>query len=232
MFRTLAPPQNLWASVLPELARGLPPDLARLETWLEDPRFYEPFRPYFHPREGRPSVPMETYVRMMVLKLRCGYGYERLGAEVADSISWRLFCRVPFGAPVPHPSTLEKTTSRCGQAAVAQLNDGLVDKAAVEAGVLVVERWVLAPFRKHTFFSLAELNRAIKQKVAELPERPFRGEPTSRRELFGPVKTTCSCKSRRRWPHAATGWSALLRRLASLPVGGGPSPSSALSSSS
>jgi transposase len=58
------------------------------------------------------------------------------------------------------------------------------DKAAVEAGVLVVERWVLAPLRKLQFFSLAELNKAIRQKVAELNGRPFRGEPTSRRELF------------------------------------------------
>ena len=58
------------------------------------------------------------------------------------------------------------------------------DKAAVEAGVLVVERWVLAPLRKQRFFSLAELNKAIKHKVAELAERPFRGEPTSRKELF------------------------------------------------
>ena len=58
------------------------------------------------------------------------------------------------------------------------------DKAAVEAGVLVVERWVLAPLRKLQFFSLAELNKAIRQKVAELNERAFRGEPTSRRELF------------------------------------------------
>lgn len=58
------------------------------------------------------------------------------------------------------------------------------DKAAVEAGVQVVERWVLAPLRKHTFFSLGELNKAIREKVAELNERAFRGEPTSRRELF------------------------------------------------
>ncbi len=58
------------------------------------------------------------------------------------------------------------------------------DKAAVEAGVLVVERWVLAPLRNRQFFSLAELNRAIRQKVAELNDRAFRGEPTSRRELF------------------------------------------------
>ena len=36
------------------------------------------------------------------------------------------------------------------------------DKAAVEAGVLVVERWVLAPLRKLQFFSLAEVNKAIR----------------------------------------------------------------------
>lgn len=58
------------------------------------------------------------------------------------------------------------------------------DKAAVEAGVLVVERWVLAPLRNRTFHSLAELNAAIRAKVAELNARAFRGEPTSRRELF------------------------------------------------
>jgi transposase len=58
------------------------------------------------------------------------------------------------------------------------------DKTAVEAGVLVVERWVLAPLRHRQFFSLAELNQAIRDKVAELNDRAFRGEPTSRRELF------------------------------------------------
>jgi transposase len=58
------------------------------------------------------------------------------------------------------------------------------DKAAVEAGVLQVERWVLAPLRNITFYSLAELNRAIRQKVAELNNKAFRGETTSRRELF------------------------------------------------
>ena len=58
------------------------------------------------------------------------------------------------------------------------------DKAAAEAGVLVVERWVLAPLRKQTFFGLAALDKAIRQGVAGLSERPFRGEPTSRRELF------------------------------------------------
>jgi IS5 family transposase len=71
---------------------------------------------------------METYVRMMALKYRYQLGYEALCEEVSGSVSWRLFCRVPFGERVPHPSTLEKVTSRCGQAAVDQLNDVLLKK--------------------------------------------------------------------------------------------------------
>ncbi len=58
------------------------------------------------------------------------------------------------------------------------------DKGAVEAGVLTVERWVLAPLRHRTFFSLQELNAAIAQQVAEVNGRPFRGEKTSRKDLF------------------------------------------------
>ncbi|MGH9226173.1 MAG: IS21 family transposase, partial [Acidimicrobiales bacterium] len=58
------------------------------------------------------------------------------------------------------------------------------DKAAVEAGVLSVERWVLAPLRNRRFFSLAELNTAIATQVAWVNGRAFRGQATSRRELF------------------------------------------------
>ena len=52
MFRTIAPQQSLWASVLPEVARGLSPRLAKLGSYFDDPRLFEPFRPYFHPTDG------------------------------------------------------------------------------------------------------------------------------------------------------------------------------------
>jgi transposase len=58
------------------------------------------------------------------------------------------------------------------------------DKAPVENAVLQVERWVLAPLRHRQFFSLAEADAAVAAKVAELNSRPFRGEATSRGELF------------------------------------------------
>lgn len=58
------------------------------------------------------------------------------------------------------------------------------DKAAAEAGVLAVERWVLAPLRNRSFYSLAELNEAIAIRVGELNTKQFRGQPTSRDDLF------------------------------------------------
>ncbi|MEX2586979.1 MAG: IS21 family transposase [Actinomycetota bacterium] len=62
------------------------------------------------------------------------------------------------------------------------------DKAAVEAGVLTVERWVLAPLRHRQFFSLAELNSAIAEQTQKLNTRAFRGEPSSRAELFAELE--------------------------------------------
>ena len=58
------------------------------------------------------------------------------------------------------------------------------DKAKVESAVLVAERWIVAALRNHTFFSLAELNRAIAQKLADLNSRKFQKMDTTRRELF------------------------------------------------
>src|SRR5260221_707959 len=66
----------------------------------------------------------------MFLKFRYRLGFETLCAEVADSISWRRFCRIPLDGKVPHPTTWIKLTSRCGSAAVDGLNEALWAKAA------------------------------------------------------------------------------------------------------
>lgn len=58
------------------------------------------------------------------------------------------------------------------------------DKAKVESAVQVVERWILAPLRNRTFFSLAELNQAIFELLVKLNERPFQKLDGSRRTLF------------------------------------------------
>jgi transposase len=58
------------------------------------------------------------------------------------------------------------------------------DKAKVENAVLVVERWILAKLRHHTFVGLASLNTAIKALLEDLNNRPFKKLPGTRRSQF------------------------------------------------
>ncbi|HMK64152.1 MAG TPA: IS21 family transposase, partial [Thermodesulfobacteriota bacterium] len=58
------------------------------------------------------------------------------------------------------------------------------DKAKVEAGVLLVERWILARLRKVRFFSLSELNQAISELLLKLNAHPFKKLPGCRRSRF------------------------------------------------
>jgi transposase, IS5 family len=130
VFRTVGDQPSLWESMLPPEVLRVAPELARVDTLLDDPAFFAPFAPFFHPVLGRPSIPMETYLRLMFLKFRYRLGYESLCREVVDSISWRRFARIPLDGRVPHPTTLMKITTRCGEPAVAGLNEALLAKAA------------------------------------------------------------------------------------------------------
>jgi transposase len=58
------------------------------------------------------------------------------------------------------------------------------DKAKVEVGVQVVERWILARLRHAQFFSLPELNATLRRLLGDLNDRPFKKLPGSRRMLF------------------------------------------------
>ncbi len=61
------------------------------------------------------------------------------------------------------------------------------DKAAVEAGVLLVQRWILARLRNRQFFSLAELNAAIRELLIDLNNRPFKKLEGSRASAFAAI---------------------------------------------
>ena len=130
MLRTKVDPQTtLWESLLPEEFRRLPPGLSAIDSLLDDPVFFEPFFSYFDPQFGRPSIPIETYLRLMHLRFLYRLGFETLCAEVTDSLSWRRFCRIGPYDNVPDASTLMKITKRCGDDVVSELNDALLAKA-------------------------------------------------------------------------------------------------------
>jgi IS5 family transposase len=130
MLRTTNPQFSLWEAILPEACLGLPAELARVDRLLDDPAFLAPLASHFDPRIGRPSVPLDTYLRIMFLKFRYRLGYELVCREVADSISWQRFCRIPLGGQVPHPTTLVKLTRRLGEQTVTALNEALLVTAA------------------------------------------------------------------------------------------------------
>jgi transposase, IS5 family len=139
MLRTVSEQPTLWESILASEALRMPAELDAVDRLLDDPVFFEPYRQFFHATLGRPSIPIETYLRLMFLKYRYRLGFEPLCREVADSISWSRFCRIPLGGSTPHPTTLMKITTRCGEAAVNGLNEALLARA-VEAKVLKTNR--------------------------------------------------------------------------------------------
>ena len=103
MLHTVCPQRTLWESILPEPLLQLPTELDQVDSLLDDQAFFEPFRAHLHATLGRPSIPMETYLRLMFLKHRCRLGYESLCREVADSITWSRFYRSPSGPTCPIP---------------------------------------------------------------------------------------------------------------------------------
>jgi transposase len=80
--------------------------------------------------------------------------------------------------------TYTEMASHYGVAVVPARVRAPKDKAKVEAGVLLVERWILAVLRHQTFFTLGELNAAIAKLLIRLNDRPFRKLPGCRRSQF------------------------------------------------
>jgi transposase, IS5 family len=143
MLTLLAPqPESLWDESLPLEVKELPEDLAALDRLLSDPELLWPlverWRHEFQETgrlvltDGRPTIPLETYVRLMVLKQRYRWGYRSLVAEVSDSIHLRRFCRIGLGERVPDESTVRKLTRRIGSETVSEITRALIVNATRE----------------------------------------------------------------------------------------------------
>src|SRR5919197_5610574 len=127
--------EQLWDELLPLEVKRLPGDLAALDELLNDPALVAPIAAAWDAaarERGRPTIAIETYVRLMVVKHRTGWGYETLVREVSDSLHLRRFCRIALDARVPDESTVRKLTRRLGAEVVAEITRGLITKATRE----------------------------------------------------------------------------------------------------
>lgn len=126
MLRLSHDQPSLWESVLPPELFQMSEELAEVDRFLDDERFFVPFRERFYTRVGRPTIPVATYLRMMYLKRRYKLGYETLVKEVKDSFAWRSFCRLSLEDRVPDDTTLIKLSHKYGDDTLRDLNDALV----------------------------------------------------------------------------------------------------------
>jgi IS5 family transposase len=132
-------PESLWDEALPIEVRELPEDLAELDGVLADPELMMVLLERWREEvvetgrlvltDGRPTIAMETYVRLMVLKARYRWGYRSLVVEVSDSIHLRRFCRIVLSERVPDESTVRKLTRRIGAETVNELTRCLIVEA-------------------------------------------------------------------------------------------------------
>ena len=188
------PAESLWDEALPVEVRELPDDLAALDRLLADPELLGPIVERFRREvererravltDGRPTIAMETYVRLMVLKQRYGWGYRTLVAEVSDSIHLRRFCRISLSERVPDESTIRKLPRRIGVETVSELTRALIAKAtreqrfrprAVRIDSTVVEADVQYPtdagLASHGVRALAREGRKLAAMVGAKKER-------------------------------------------------------------
>src|SRR5215207_4718646 len=120
--------ESLWDESLPVEVKELPVDLAALDVLLSDPALLG--RAVL--TDGRPTIAIETSVRLMVLKQRYRWGYRSLVAEVSDSIHLRRFCRISLSERVPDESTVRKLTRRIGPETVSEMTRALIVTATRE----------------------------------------------------------------------------------------------------
>jgi IS5 family transposase len=127
--------ESLFDELLPVEVRELPAELATLDRLLGDPCLLAPIEQAWERAargHGRPTIPMGSFVRLMVIKQRTGWGYETLVREVSDSLHLRRFCLLPLTQRVPDESTVRKLVRRLGPEVVAELTRVVIGKAQRE----------------------------------------------------------------------------------------------------
>jgi IS5 family transposase len=187
-------PESLWDETLPIEVRELPDDLAELDRVLSDPELMMVLVERWRQEvvetgravltDGRPTIAMDTYIRLMVLKARYRWGYRSLVAEVSDSIHLRRFCRIALSERVPDESTVRKLTRRIGAETVNELTRALIVEAtrskrfrarAVRIDSTVIEADVKYPtdadLASHGVRVLAREGRKLARLVGEQGRR-------------------------------------------------------------
>jgi IS5 family transposase len=84
-------------------------------------------------RTGRPGLSGEQTLRLLIVRQLTGWTYAELAFHLADSLTYRAFCRVSALVAAPSKSALAATLRRVSARTLAALNDALVTSPAARA---------------------------------------------------------------------------------------------------
>src|ERR1022692_269115 len=133
-------------------------------------------------RDHRPRQSEVAHHQSLPLRAECQSDVRSSDLIVPDNLKSRITQACRYEPSVNR--TYAEMAAHYGVAVIPARRAKPRDKAKVEAGVLLVERWILAALRKRKFFHLAEVNQAIQELLVRLNYRPFRKREGSRRSLF------------------------------------------------
>ena len=186
--------ESLFDMGLPVEVRELPDDLAALDLLLADPGLLDPVEAAWEQSAkglGRPTIPIDRFVRLMVIKARSGWGYETLVREVSDSLHLRRFCLIALTERVPDESTVRKLVRRLGAEVIEGICRTVIAKATTGA-----ERFVVRAARIDSTVVEADVRYPTDLGLAADATKTLAREAAGVAELAGPGAPRVQDRSR------------------------------------
>jgi IS5 family transposase len=178
--------ESLFDLGLPAEVAGLPADLAALDELLAGPGVLAPIEASWAADAvsfGRPTVPMDRFVRLMIVKARSGWGYETLVREVSDSLHLRRFCRIGLWDRVPDESTIRKLVRRLGAEVIEDICSQVI--AAVTSPKAGARRFVVRAARIDSTVVEADIRYPTDLALAQDAARALAREAAKTRGVAG-----------------------------------------------
>jgi len=189
--------ESLFDLGLPVQVAELPADLAALDAALAEPGLLAPIEACWAEDAvdfGRPTVPMDRFVRLMIVKMRSGWGYETLVREVSDSLHLRRFCRIGLWERVPDESTVRKLVRRLGAEVIEEICEWVIAEAtSSRAGA---QRFVVRAARIDSTIVEADVRYPTDLGLAQDAARALAREALKARGLVGASRARVTDRSR------------------------------------
>jgi IS5 family transposase len=189
--------ESLFDLGLPVAVAEVPADLAALDELLAGPGVLAPIEASWAAGAvgfGRATVPMDRFVRLMLVKARSGWGYETLVREVSDSLHLRRFCRIGLWDRVPDESTVRKLVRRLGAEVIEDICARVIAEAtSPKAGA---RRFVVRAARIDSTVVEADIRYPTDLGLAQDAVRSLAREGAKARGLVGPGAPRVKDRSR------------------------------------